>query len=248
MPRFLLTVQYLGTRYSGWQTQANAVGIQQVVEAALEKMCGSRVLVEASGRTDAGVHARAQRAHADIAINIPERGLVLGLNDLLPHDIRIAAAEIVPSEFHARFDAVEKTYVYQIWNHAVCDVFHHETFAHVPARLDEVKMHEAAQLLVGHHDFRSFTVAEPEVRSTWRMLRRLDVERRGDELFVRATANGFLRYMVRRLSGSLIEVGKGKLDGRVMARALEPHYEMARWTAPANGLVLEHVSYGEGQA
>jgi tRNA pseudouridine38-40 synthase len=245
MQRFLLTLQYLGTRYAGWQMQANATGVQQVIEAAMEELCGSHVTIEASGRTDAGVHARAQRAHADIPISIPPLGLVKGINNLLPHDIRLVAAEPVAPDFHARFHVVEKTYVYNIWNHQVRDVFHHETFAHVREPLDVARMQQGAQMLIGHHDFKAFTVTEPEVRSTWRMLRRLDISRNGDEIRIEATANGFLRYMVRRLAGSLIELGKGRIEALDVVGSLEPHYAEARWTAPAHGLVLEDVSYAE---
>jgi len=107
--RILFTLQYLGTRYAGWQTQTNAVGVQQVVEAALAKLFGAPMRVEGAGRTDAGVHARAQRAHADVPFEIPTRGLILGINDLLPHDIRVTAAERVADDFHCRFEAKAKT-------------------------------------------------------------------------------------------------------------------------------------------
>lgn len=248
MYRYLFTVQYLGTRYAGWQTQKNATGVQQVIEAALSKLCASEIKIESSGRTDAGVHARGMRAHADVTIPIESRGLILGLNDLLPHDIRIMAAEKVRENFHARFDAVDKTYVYQIWNDNVCDVFHHETFAHVPGPLEADLMAQAAEPLAGHHDFRRFTVAEPEVTSTWRTISRIGVHRDGREVFITVAANGFLRYMVRRIAGSLIQVGRGKLGVKDVIRSVEPELAIARWTAPANGLVLDHVSYGEASA
>src|SRR5688572_23709340 len=122
MRRALLTIQYLGTRYAGWQTQTNALGVQQVLQEALTKLCKESVRIEGAGRTDSGVHALAQRAHADIPITIEERGLVLGLNDLLPRDIRVRDAHWVAEDFHARFDAVAKTYVYQIWNEPVSSV------------------------------------------------------------------------------------------------------------------------------
>jgi len=163
--RILFTLQYLGTRYAGWQTQTNAVGVQQVVEAALAKLFGAPMRIEGAGRTDAGVHARAQRAHADVPFEIPARGLILGLNDLLPHDIRVTSAEHVADDFHCRFAAKAKSYRYQIWNAPIADVFAYETHAHVAQALDVGRMQSAARELIGEHDFRAFTVAAPEVTS-----------------------------------------------------------------------------------
>jgi len=233
--RIFFTLQYLGTRYAGWQTQANAVGIQQVVEDALAKLFGTAVRVEGAGRTDAGVHARAQRAHADVPFEIPERGLILGVNDALPHDIRVTAAERVADDFHCRFAAKAKTYRYRIWNAPVADVFAYATHAHVAQALDAARMHDAAQALAGTHDFAAFTVASPEVTTTVRTIESIDVARERDAILITVTADGFLRYMVRRIAGTLIEVGRGSLGGVSFAEA--------RWTAPAKGLVLWDVRY-----
>lgn len=243
--RVLFTIQYLGTRYAGWQTQANAVGIQQVIEAALSKMFNTPIRIEGAGRTDSGVHAIAQKAHADIPFDIARRGLLLGLNDLLPHDIRITAIDDVAADFHCRFDAKWKSYAYQIWNAEVADAFAHETHAFVAQALDERAMHEAAQALAGTHDFRAFTVAAPEVSSTTRTMRSIEVRRHGSAIRISVTADGFLRFMVRRIAGSLIEVGRGKLPAEAITRALEPHFEEARWTAPAKGLMLLDIEYAD---
>jgi tRNA pseudouridine38-40 synthase len=234
--RLLLTLQYLGTRYAGWQTQSNAVGVQQVIEAALSKMFATPVRLEGAGRTDSGVHARGQRAHVDAPIAIEPRGFILGANNLLPHDIRVLDAEPVADDFHCRFRAKEKTYVYQIWNAPVADVFANETHAHVATPLDATRMHDALQPLIGQHDFAAFTVAAPEVSSTIRTITRADVVRDGDAVRITLTADGFLRYMVRRIAGSLIEIGRGRLA----AGAINGE---ARWTAPAKGLILESVKY-----
>ena len=233
--RVLFTLQYLGTRYGGWQRQINAPSIQQTVEEALERMFGAELRLHGAGRTDAGVHAIAQRAHVDVPFEIPSRGMVQGLNQLLPHDIRITGADRVADDFHARFSAKAKTYEYRIWNAGVADVFAEETHAHVARALDAEAMHAAAQSLVGTHDFSAFTVAEPEVESTVRTIESIAVAREGNAIRITATADGFLRYMVRRIAGSLIEVGKGRAD------ALS--FEEARWTAPAKGLVLVAVGY-----
>jgi tRNA pseudouridine38-40 synthase len=234
--RLLFTLQYLGTRYGGWQLQANARSVQQVVEEALARMFGASVRVHGAGRTDAGVHADGQRAHADVPFEIPPRGLILGLNQLLPHDVRITAVDPIADDVHARFAATSKTYEYRIWNAEVADVFAAETHAHVAQPLDVAAMHEAAQALLGTHDFKPFTVADPEVSSTVRTITAIDVGRDAFRVVLTVTADGFLRSMVRRIAGSLIETGRGKL-------AKDALFEEARWTAPAKGLVLRRVSY-----
>ena len=234
--RLLLTLQYLGTHYAGWQTQANAVGVQQVVERALTKLFGQTVRIEGAGRTDSGVHALAQRAHADVPFAIPPRGVLHGVNQFLPRDIRVTQVEEVADDFHCRFRAKRKTYAYRIWNGELEDVFRQETHAFVPGPLDEGAMHAAAQQLAGEHDFAAFTVAAPEVSSTVRTLESIAVAREGDQVTITVTADGFLRYMVRRIAGSLIEVGRGKLAATEL-------FTVARWTAPAKGLVLVGIEY-----
>lgn len=234
--RLLLTLQYLGTRYAGWQTQTNATGVQQVIEEALATLFGSPVRIHGAGRTDAGVHAAAQRAHFDAPFTIPPRGLLLGINQLLPSDVRVTRVEEVADDFHARFSATSKTYAYRIWNAEVADVFAAETHAHVAKKLDHLAMRDAAQWLRGEHDFTMFTVADPEVSSTVRTISEIDVARDESRVTLTVTADGFLRYMVRRIAGSLIEIGRGKLDpAQILGEA--------RWTAPAKGLTLVNVSY-----
>jgi tRNA pseudouridine38-40 synthase len=239
--RLLLTLQYLGTRYGGWQLQANAPSVQQVLEEALARMFQQSLRVHSAGRTDAGVHAEGQVAHVDVPFPIPARGLVLGLNQILPHDVRILAAEPVADDFHARFDATGKTYAYRIWNAENADVFASATHAHVAQPLDVAAMHQAAQQLLGTHDFKAFTVAEPEVSSTIRTIDSIRVIGEDARITLTVSADGFLRSMVRRIAGSLIEVGRGKL-------AAEALFAEARWTAPAKGLVLVEVRYGTRSA
>jgi tRNA pseudouridine38-40 synthase len=234
--RVLLTLQYLGTRYAGWQSQTNAVAIQNVIEDALAKMFGAAIRIEGAGRTDAGVHARAQRAHADIPFGIEPRGFRQGLNNLLPHDIRVAAVEAVEDNFHCRFAAKSKSYIYRVWNDEIADVFADQTHTHIPQPLDADLMRETAHALMGKHDFALFTVAGPEVSSTERTITSIDVIREGKAIIIPVTADGFLRYMVRRIAGSLIEIGRGKL-------APDAIWTEARWTAPAKGLTLWDVSY-----
>jgi tRNA pseudouridine38-40 synthase len=234
--RLLLTLQYLGTHYAGWQSQTNATAIQNVIEAALSKMFSAPIRIEGAGRTDAGVHARAQRAHFDAPFEIEIRGFRKGLNDLLPRDIRVIDAELVADDFHCRFATTSKTYVYRIWNDEVADVFAAETSAHVPQPLDASLMQATAQALLGHHDFAIFTVAGPEVSSTERTITSIDVARDGAAISITVTADGFLRSMVRRIAGSLIEIGRGKVQPDTI-------WKVARWTAPAKGLTLWEVRY-----
>lgn len=241
--RLLLTLQYLGSRYAGWQAQANATGVQQVVEGALGKIYNQPLRIEGASRTDSGVHAAAQRAHVDVPFEIAPRGLIRGLNDLLPPDIRVLAIETVADDFQCRHRAKVKTYVYRIWNSEVADVFAAETHAHVAQKLDAALMHETAQVLVGTHDFASFTVAAPEVSSTTRTISSISVQRDGDVIRLTVSADGFLRYMVRRIAGSLIEIGRGKIDPETLRSSLEPEFGVARWTAPAKGLTLIEVRY-----
>jgi tRNA pseudouridine38-40 synthase len=197
-------------------------------------MFGSPGRIEGAGRTDSGVHARGQRAHLDAPVPIDARGLTLGMNNLLPDDIRVTAAEPVADDFHCRFRAKKKTYVYRIWNGDVADVFASATHTHIARPLDAHAMHAAAQALIGTHDFAAFTVAGPEVSSTERTISEIDVVRDGPAITITVTADGFLRYMVRRIAGSLIEIGRGKLADV---------WSESRWTAPAKGLTLWQVDY-----
>jgi tRNA pseudouridine38-40 synthase len=233
--RLLFTIQYLGTRYGGWQLQANAPSVQGVLEEALASIFQEPIRVHGAGRTDAGVHALAQRAHADVPFEIPPHGLILGANQILPADVRITHVEPVADDFHARFAAKKKTYEYRIWNAEVADVFAAETHAHVARPLDVEGMHAAAQHLVGTHDFAAFTVADPEVSSTVRTIDSIAVRRDG-AVRITVTGDGFLRYMVRRIAGSLIEIGRGKLPPDAL-------WSEARWTAAAKGLVLKEIEY-----
>jgi tRNA pseudouridine38-40 synthase len=169
--------------------------------------------------------------------------MIRGLNDLLPPDIRITAVENVADDFHARFDAKGKTYVYRIWNGPVADVFTAATHAHVGQPLDAEVMDRAGRPLAGPHDFAAFTVIAPEVSSTTRTIEMLRVEREGESIRIYVRADGFLRYMVRRIAGSLMEAGRGKLSAEEVARSLEPEFQPARWTAPAKGLTLLDVHY-----
>ncbi|MBW3670591.1 MAG: tRNA pseudouridine(38-40) synthase TruA, partial [Acidobacteria bacterium] len=224
MARFLLTIQYLGTRYAGWQSQQNAQGVQDVIEEALATMCQGPITLFGAGRTDSGVHARGQCAHVDLPIDIDPWGFVRGLNTMLPDDIRLVGAKIVDGDFHARYHSTGKLYVYRIWNAEVADVFTAPTHAMVKTPLDETLMQEAAKTFVGKHDFRGFTIADPPVKTTVRTIRELRVTRDRDVIEILAWGDGFLRYMVRRIVGLLIEIGARRVALSRTSSFLEPEF------------------------
>lgn len=241
--RVLLSIQYDGSGYSGWQAQDNGKTIQAEIEKALGLICRTDVRVTGAGRTDAGVHAGDQKAHCDIPDGFPPDRLLAGLNGVLPKEIRVRAAEEKDRDFHARHHATGKTYCYRIWNDPIEDVFLSRTHTHIPWPLDVERMRTALRAVVGEHDFRAFTVASPEVATTRREIFEARIETTGTSMRINLHGSGFLRFMVRRIVGSLIEIGLGRMDEAKMQASLEPTFEQARWTAAANGLTLERVHY-----
>lgn len=266
MPRFKLTIEYAGTRYSGWQIQKNARTIQGEIDAAARTVTGRKDFeLYGSGRTDAGVHAAAQVAHLDVSTNLPPDTLVARLNAELPADIHILHAAIVPHRFHARHDAVARRYVYQIARRRTA--FHKAYVWWVKEALDVARMREAAQAFVGMRDFRSFAESddgEPGAgrerdavrerggerdrdhgaKSTRVLVERVDLVKDGDLLLVVVEGSHFLWKMVRRLVGVLVEVGRGALDVATAASFVRESSDApARLTAPASGLFLARVYY-----
>jgi len=245
MQRYRFDISYDGTDYRGWQIQPNAMTVQERIEKALCEITGEAAKLHGSGRTDQGVHARRQVAHADLSSRVAARGLKKGLNALLPGDIRILGVARAADSFHARRSAVGKEYRYFIWNAELVPPFIRRYRTHVRDRLDAGAMAEAAALLVGRHDFAAFT-ANPNrpVESTVRDVRKLTITKRGSEIVVSAAADGFLYKMVRSLAGLLIRVGEGG-EAVTEARAiLESRTRTARVpTAPPEGLFLWNVRY-----
>jgi tRNA pseudouridine38-40 synthase len=240
-----LTVAYRGTEFSGWQRQASKRTVQECIEAALEKLWGAKISLQGSGRTDTGVHALGQIA----SFNAPRRhhavDLLRALNANLPRDVRIVRCQLVSPAFHARFDARGKTYRYLIWNRLVQDPFTLDTHWHVPRPLALAAMRRAARMLLGRHDFASFT-SNPgyERESTVRIMKRASVVRRGPELVFHFTADGFLYRMVRNLVGALVKVGLGKMSADDFGKILRAcRRSEAPATAPACGLYLMKVMY-----
>ncbi|MDD2236259.1 MAG: tRNA pseudouridine(38-40) synthase TruA [Kiritimatiellae bacterium] len=246
MNHYRLTLSYDGTDYAGWQAQAGENTIQQNVEEALAVLFREPTRLHASGRTDRGVHARAQEAHfsAENAFPRPQK-LRRALNALLPDTIRIQRAVPVEESFHARFSAIRKEYRYFIWNGEVMPPFLRNYRLHARRKLNLDAMRSAAERLQGTHDFAAFT-ANPkrDVSSTVRILNELSVSKKGNEIQLRAVANGFLYKMVRSLAGGLVRVGLGELKPEEMTRILESRERTARIpTALPQGLFLWKVTY-----
>jgi tRNA pseudouridine38-40 synthase len=244
MPRYKLTLEYAGTRYSGWQVQKNARTVQGELERALAKASGGPVDTYGSGRTDAGVHAIGQVSHADFARELPAATIVARANDALPHDINLLSAERVPARFHARHSAVARSYLYQISTRR--SAFAKPYVWWVREALDLQLMQEAAAPLLGLGDFRSFTDVDPEEKSTRVLVSSVAIERHGALVLVRIVGSHFLWKMVRRLVGVLVAAGRGEVRSEDVASWLLEDSEIpAPLTAPASGLFLEHVAYAD---
>jgi len=239
---YKLTIAYDGTNYGGWQLQPNAVTIQGLLEAALKRIAGRRVVVHGSGRTDAGVHARAQVASCTLITQHRPPVLRRALNANLPEDVRVLRAQQVDAGFHARFSAKAKQYRYQIDCGAVADPFLRPYAWHHPRPLNLAAMRRAARLLVGRHDFTALS-AKSE-RHPVRTIQRLTITRRGDLLTITVVADGFLYKMVRSIVGAVVKVGEGKLMGKELRELLRVKNRAALVeTAPAKGLFLWKVWY-----
>ncbi len=245
MPRYRLTLEYAGTRYSGWQIQANAKTVQGELHRALKTVLGTdRFDTYGSGRTDAGVHALGQVAHLDAATLPPPATLVLRVNDALPADINVLAAGRVSPRFHARHSVVRRSYLYQIARRRTAFAKPLVWWVRDPLNLD--RMREAAGAFLGLRDFRAFTDDEPEEKSTKVLLEDVAIVEDGALLLVRVVGSHFLWKMVRRLVGVLVEAGAGRLSADEVARLLTARSDLpARLTAPSSGLFLECVLYDE---
>jgi tRNA pseudouridine38-40 synthase len=242
-----ITLQYDGTNYVGWQRQTAGASVQGVLEEALARIEGGRVVVHGAGRTDAGVHALAQVATVALAAAITPRALTRALNAVLPADVRVLAVEEVAPSFHARFSAVGKVYEYRIVNAPIVSPFLFRYVWHVGQPLDAAAMREAARLLVGAHDFAVFQGARATVRSTERVVWSIDWEGGGGHelpLVMRIHGDGFLRHMVRTIAGTLVDVGAGRVaPSRVAAILASRDRVQAGPTAPPHGLFLVRVDY-----
>lgn len=243
MPRYRLTIEYVGTRYSGWQVQSNARTVAGELLGAVRSATGAAALeLMGSGRTDAGVHAVAQVAHLDLPADHDTRTLRHALNDALPADIHVLGVARAGHRFHARHDATARQYLYQVSRRRTA--FAKPFVWWVKDALDVERMAAAALRFEGRHDFRSFCDRDPGLGSTLCHVERCRVEAQGPLLLIRVRASHFLWRQVRRMVGVLVEVGRGTfapadVDGFLGADSREP----ARFTAPPSGLFLERVDY-----
>jgi tRNA pseudouridine38-40 synthase len=247
MPRFKLTIEYAGTRYSGWQIQKNARTVQGEIDAAVRKLAGGKTFeLYGSGRTDAGVHALAQVAHLDVATPLPPETLRRRINDELPSDINILRVETATHRFHARHSALARSYLYQIATRRTAFGKALVWWVRDPIDLDHVR--GAAALMTGLQDFRSFTEDDPEETSTKVLVDRIDVGPSGDLILIRIEGSHFIWKMVRRIVGVLAAVGTGALSPADVRRFMSVKSGTpAKLTAPASGLFLERVFYDGDQ-
>lgn len=244
MKRVLLSVEYDGTNYAGWQRQSNGLAVQQVLEEALSRACGETVAATGSSRTDAGVHALAQQVHFDTASSIPPDKFPFVLNTMLPPDIRVQSGRQVPADFHARFLACGKTYTYRILNRRHGCALLRNVCWHVPVPLDLTPMRKALSDLPGAHDFAAFQAAGGTAKTTLRVLDRAELDRDGDLLRLTVSGNAFLYNMVRIIAGTLAEIGLGRLKPDAFLRAFETGDRLKLgMTAPPQGLELTEVRY-----
>jgi len=245
--RFKLTLEYDGGPYLGWQRAATGPSVQSTLEDAIEKLTGARAEVVAAGRTDSGVHARGQVAHVDIEKLFEGWKLVEALNaHLRPAPIAVLNADAVAPDFHARFDATARTYLYRIINRRAPLTLEYGHAWRLASPLDAPAMHTAAQRLLGKHDFTTFRDAHCQAKSPTKTLDRCDVERIGDEIQIHCEARSFLHRQVRSMVGTLAEVGLGKMTADDVAAALAAKDRtQCGPVAPADGLYLMRVHYAK---
>ncbi len=244
MPFYKITLGYDGTRFSGWQTQPNDRTVQETVEHAWTEITGESVRLTASSRTDAGVHALGQVAGVKTDSLLSAETLLNGLNAKLPEDVVVHLVEAAPAGFHATRDAKQKRYRYQIHNDRRRPLLERRYVWHVIQRLDAAAMHEAAQALVGKHDFRSFQTTGSKRQSTVRTIFSVNVTRECSRLSIEVEGDGFLYNMVRILAGTLVEVGRGRRSVGEMPMVLAAcDRGVAGQTAPPQGLTLLDVEY-----
>lgn len=244
--RVVLGISYQGQNYYGWQVQVDRATVQAEVEAAVSQFITTPTQVVCAGRTDTGVHAINQVVHLDTDATRSENSWVRGVNSFLPPDVRIKWAKHVAPDFHARFDAEERTYLYVLRNHPVHSAILKGLVGWFHLPLDLEHMREAAQYLVGQHDFTSFRSSECQAHSPIRTIHHLHIRKQGNLFIFSIKGNAFLHHMVRNIIGSLVYVGKGKYRAEYMSELLA--LRDRKYAAPtfmADGLYLSHIHYPE---
>jgi len=242
--KYAIGVEYCGVAYCGWQRQPHCDSIQQNLEAALGFIANHPVELVCAGRTDAGVHAIEQVAHFETSSERSQRAWVMGANCRLPRDIRLLWARPVPDDFHARFSALARAYRYIILNADVASGLFHDRSSWEFRPLDHEAMHEAAQLLLGEHDFSAFRAAGCQAKSASRDVQEISITRQDQLIYLDIKANAFLYHMVRNIAGSLISIGKGECNIDWFAKVFAAgDRNQADATAPAAGLYFLQACY-----
>ena len=243
--RVKLIIEYNGEKYCGWQRQLNGLSIQQVIEEALLKLTAVETPITGAGRTDAGVHALGQAAHFDTQSTIPADKFSYALNMLLPEDIRIKSSCEVDESFHARFSAQAKQYRYTIYNSEHASSLYNHVSLHVLQKLDTPAMKRAAACFFGRHDFKAFMASGSDVKDTVRTIHHITITPEEPFIYLDITGNGFLYNMVRIITGTLIEAGKGRMSCEEIKGILEGKDRFyAGPTAGPHGLMLVKIYYG----
>ncbi|MCX7694327.1 MAG: tRNA pseudouridine(38-40) synthase TruA [Caloramator sp.] len=244
MKNIKIIIEYDGTNYVGWQKQKNGLSISEVIEGAIYKVTKQNVELIGSGRTDAGVHARGQVANFLIDTKIQPERLKDAINSKLPSDITIIQSAEVDREFHSRYNSKGKWYSYTIFNRLEPSPFYNKYAAHIRYSLDLEKMKSAAKYLIGTHDFAAFKSEGSSVKTTVRTIYSIDIIKDGDIIRLDFKGDGFLYNMVRIITGTLIDVGRGRISTNDIPKILEAkNRSLAGFTAPACGLCLEKVYY-----
>ena len=244
MKNILLTIEYDGKDFNGWQKQSNKLNIQGEIERAIEEITGEKVDLIASGRTDAGVHALAQMANFKTNSKLPVEKYPIALNTKLKKSIRIQKAEEVEENFHSRYHCKQKTYRYIINNSGQGSSIYRNLEYFIPNKLDVEKMQEAVKYFEGEHDFKAFKASGTSSKSSVRTIYKAKVEKQGERIIIELTGNGFLYNMVRIIAGTLVEVGLGKIKPEEISEIIEKKERAnAGKTLPPQGLYLVKVEY-----
>lgn len=242
--RVLLKISFLGTAYHGWQVQPNGITVQEEMQHALESLYSVKPGLSGCSRTDAGVHANEFYCHYDIDNEIPTKGIVHSLNSVLPNDIVVLSAKYVDDDFHSRYSAKGKNYIYKIHNSDTISPFNSDRMLYIKRELNIDLMNEFCKRIVGEYDFVGFSSSGRTVTDTVRKITECNVERQGDEVTLSVTANGFLYNMVRIITGTAISVSDGKIDPfKTEEILLSKDRNLAGFTAPPHGLYLNKVIY-----
>jgi len=242
--RIALGIEYQGTHYCGWQRQNHCDSVQANLERGLSQIANQSVTVHCAGRTDTGVHGIGQVVHFEMQVDRPLKAWVQGVNTKMPGDVRVAWAKRMPDEFHARFSAFARQYRYVIFNRPVHSAVLYNRVHWEPLKLNEELMHEAAQALIGEQDFSAFRASQCQAQHARREVQMVEVSRRGEMVFIDIKANAFVHHMVRNISGTLIEIGKGKKPIEWVSELLKGRDRtLAAPTAPASGLYFVNAFY-----